>query len=230
MPVQVVSPVSLAAVAVSTSENQCALTADGRAYCWGGQFPSIDFIPELPGDCSDSYWLRFAGRPCVTPTPAARALRFEMLAVGGLTICGLDQLAQANCWWSGTDGQLGDGRSGNGTYSFTPRPVAGGIRFTTLANRGSSICGLAVDGRAHCWGNNFRGYLGRIGPSAAVPVSVAGDHVFTSISSGGSHTCGLDLRGEVWCWGASEQGVLGRPAASGDALEPVLAVMPTLVH
>ena len=225
-PVQVASPVLLASIAVSTTENQCALSVDGQAYCWGGQFPSIDFLPELPGDCSDSYWLRFAGRPCTTPTPATSSLRFSMVAVGGLTLCGLDHVGLANCWGSGTDGQLGDGRSGNGTYSLSPSAVAGDIHYSALANRGSSVCGLALDGRAHCWGSNFRGYLGRIGPPSAVPVPVAGDHVFTSISSGSLHTCGLDQMKKVWCWGAAEQGVLGRPDTSGDALEPVPVTMP----
>lgn len=226
LPVQVTSPVELASLAVSTSENQCALTVDGRAYCWGGQYPSIDFLPELLGDCSDSYWLRFAGRPCATATPTASTHRFSMLAVGGLTLCGLDQAGLASCWGSGTDGQLGDGRSGNGTYSLAPSPVAGSIHFAALANRGTSVCGLGLDGRGHCWGSNFRGFLGRIGLSSAVPVPVGGDHVFTSISSGALHTCGLDQAGEIWCWGAADQGVLGRPAALGDAFEPVLVAMP----
>jgi hypothetical protein len=190
LPVQVASPVLLASVAVSTSENQCALTVDGRAYCWGGQFPSIDFLPELPGDCSDSYWLRFAGRPCATPTTAASTHRFSMLAVGGLRC--------ADRWRLAVAGQRFDGqrRWASGWHVSLRRRWR---HLTALANRGTSVR-AGLDGGLTV-GQQLAGSWAGSGPRQRSWFRLL---VIVLPRSRRALHLRPDQTG-IWCWGAADQ-------------------------
>ena len=46
--------------------------------------------------------------------------------------------------------------------ALSPAPVAGDYRFTALETNGTAdvVCGLAVTGRAYCWGYGISGQLG----------------------------------------------------------------------
>jgi alpha-tubulin suppressor-like RCC1 family protein len=50
-------------------------------------------------------------------------------------------------------------------------------------------CGVTVDGRVVCWGENQFGQT--IEPSGP----------FQQVAAGGLHTCGLRSNGTVTCWG-----------------------------
>lgn len=184
----------------------CALELDGRAYCWG--FVSGSFDPDhyiAPGDCTTAYYHWYQGEQCVVPTPIATEVRFASLAGGG---CGLTDSGEAYCWGDGSSGTLGDGRTG--VYSVSPVRVDGEIQFQGLAAGSGHVCGLDVDGAAHCWGNNFRGQLG-IGENGAsggilflaVPTRVATDIRFVAVVAGSAHTCALSAEETVWCWGTT---------------------------
>jgi hypothetical protein len=75
-------------------------------------------------------------------------------------------------------------------------------------------CGLAADGATYCWGDNYRGALGRdtlfvsrVDPSEAEPVE--GAPPFFHIAAGGYHACGLTAEGAAYCWGLNEWGEVG---------------------
>lgn len=216
--------------AISGGWIYCALSSNTRAaYCWGSS-PG-DFGPtgwRESGDCSGTYFIAFEGQGCSLPTPVSGHLSFITLSVGGTTACGLVEGGAAYCWGNGTLGQLGDGTSGPGSHAVAPSPVAGGVRFQKLSVGATHACGLALDARVYCWGNNFRGYLGNADPELELsprPVAVAGDHRFSSLAAGWYHTCGIDTEGDVWCWGSGSEGQLGRHASYGDAYAPIPIVV-----
>jgi len=71
-------------------------------------------------------------------------------------------------------------------------------------------CGVAVGGRAWCWGFGGWGLLGLEDTNIVAVAPVAqGDERWTALGTGRTHTCGLRLDGTLWCWGARDAGQLG---------------------
>lgn len=89
-------------------------------------------------------------------------------------------------------------------------------------------CGVTVDSRAFCWGENDKqgvggGFLGNgLTSGSSIPVGVLGNLPFRSVAAGDRHTCGLLVDGRVYCWGLNQYGAMGSGAAAGfDQLAPV---------
>ena len=100
------------------------------------------------------------------------------------------------------------------------------LSFRQLAAGRFHTCGIALDHRAYCWGDNESLQLGdgtRTG--RLTPVLVAGGLRFLRLSAGTVHTCGATTDGVAYCWGANAEGELGdgttterrRPAAVNTA-------------
>ena len=122
------------------SEHSCALTADGRAYCWG--------IPALVGSVTASN--------VTAPLEVAGAHRFTALSAGLNATCALDAAAQAWCWGLNYGGELGDGTLDD---HAEPALVQSATRFVALG-AGGSPCALDASGQAWCWGANADGQVG----------------------------------------------------------------------
>ena len=87
-----------------------------------------------------------------------------------------------------------------------------------MACGSGTTCGVALDGTAYCWGENFFGSLGDGSLTQhATPTPVAGGHSFTAISAGAYHSCALDAAGTAYCWGQNWWGQLGN---GGSAIVP----------
>lgn len=102
----------------------CAVALTGDAYCWGynnsGQLGSVTTTTCFIGVENP------VAVACATqPTLVSGGLRFRMLSAGSQHVCGIAEDGRAYCWGRGVDGQLGDGRSGDGVYSLQPVRVAG---------------------------------------------------------------------------------------------------------
>lgn len=208
----------------------CGVTTAGSAHCWGvspGSFGPSEW--REPGDCATIFYTAYEGRGCLVPTPVSGGISFRSVSSGGTTICGLAGTGAAYCWGDGWLGTLGNGQAGFGVHTVEPVPVAGGFTFQSVAVGATHACGLATDGRALCWGNNFRGYLGtgQYGGGSASPLAVAGGHRFESIAVGGYHTCAMTEGRAVWCWGAGTEGQLGRSESLGDSNLPIPVSLPS---
>ena len=104
--------------------------------------------------------------------------------------------------------------------SDVPVAVASTVSFMTIAAGRYQTCGLAVDGRAYCWGTNLFGELGSDAspdvcdglPCARAPTPVAGALTFSAISVRGRTVCALTTDSLPHCWGLGDHGQLGSPA------------------
>ena len=185
------------AMAVATGSNStCALTADGKLYCWGS---------NNAGQIGDS---TFA--PTLVPSAALTNQTFVAIDAGEFTACALDHSGSAWCW--------GDDPSQPGvpvSYLYSPQRVQAPEAFGSLTVGRKFACGLDGGGSAWCWGENGHGQLG-VGDSAvhASPTRVKGGLHFASLQAGFFSTCGLTVAGSAYCWGDNFFGELG----TGDTL------------
>ena len=196
-------------------DHTCALTTDGKAYCWG----------------NNGYGTLGNGSRTNSPTPVAVSggLTFTSIVAGAWHTCALTASGDAYCWGLNDGGQLGNGPPTSlPAISSVPIAVAGGLKFTVLAATMQYTCGLVASGAAYCWGHNEFGQFGNGGRSSSVPattpVAVSGGLSFSSLDAGGYHTCGLN-GGSAYCWGLNQSGEIGNGLQGTD----VDALVPTAV-
>ena len=194
-----------------TWDGTCAITSDGRTYCWA------------PGDPA-----RLVPRLVRTPAP------LRQVRIGMFTACGLDSAGQVWCWPSPGLGKAGSSPLAVAVSGLPPieqlaiqdtlacgldqdgapycwnwrqpgsaHAAAPGFRFAQLSVGYATLCGIDSTAAAFCWGDNESGQLGigTVGPAAAAPQPVAGGFRFAQISVGGSYVCGLTTDARELCWG-----------------------------
>src|SRR4051812_35272209 len=145
-----------------------------------------------------------------TPTLINSTMTFVDITGGDFHTCGLPADGRPWCWGINTQGQSGNGVSGNAGVNV-PTIVIGGFIFSSISAGGAHTCGIQTSGVTSCWGNKVGGQPGNGGTvDRFEPAPITGEHVFTQISSSTvAHTCGLKASGEVWCWGQGQYGRLG---------------------
>jgi len=123
---------------VVTGAHTCALTITGAAYCWGY---------SANGQLGNNN----TGTVTATPVRTVGGIVFASVSVSKVddVTCGLSTSGAAYCWGKNDRGQLGDGTT---TRRLVPTPVAGGLRFKSLAVGTGHACAVAVSGIAYCWG------------------------------------------------------------------------------
>lgn len=124
-------------------QHNCALTASGQAWCWGGN-GSGELGDTVAGGCTTR------GALCSElPQRVNTGARFARLALGVEHSCALTATGEAWCWGSNGFSQLGRGPTPD---QGLPAEVSGGLRFRTLVASGVATCGIALDDTAWCWG------------------------------------------------------------------------------
>ena len=192
------------------SDQTCAVTSVGDAYCWGAG-SNRQFVQDHGG---------LGPNDSASPVAVGGGLAFASVATGDRHTCALTVAGMAHCWGVNQDHQLGDGNDDpyrNLWSSATPVAVAGGtIGFsTTTVTDAYSVpahtCGLTSAGIAYCWGANASGQLGDGTTTARMwAVAVVGGLTFRTVVAGSAHTCGLTFaRGSAYCWGANTSGQIG---------------------
>lgn len=96
-----------------------------------------------------------------------------------------------------------------------PTPIHfASIEAGTTNLAGGHSCGLALDGKAYCWGSNTNFELGLGGKKKngkTTPTAVTGGHSFHALSIGMNHTCTIEDVGQggsgpILCWGWNDWG------------------------
>ena len=181
---------------------------------WGGMVPGMTGRGSVAGGVAPT------PKPVTAVTGSVRSRDtmsgpFTSLVAGYAHTCGITAGGTAYCWGGNSNGQLGDGTSGNGSSGTSadhalPVAVSGGLAFTSLVAGDIHTCGLTSGGTAYCWGANRWGQIGDgTTEPPTTPVAVSGGRTFTSLVAGGYHTCGLTSGGTAYCWGANGDGRLG---------------------
>ncbi len=160
----------------------------------------------------------------------------KSISVGGGHTCGLSSSGTAFCWGDNKLNTLGNNGEKN---SSIPVPIAtpyseNPLIFSSLSAGNWHSCGLTLEGRGYCWGNNLNGENGNgTTDSLNVPVAVTSDSdgtslIFSKISASNSilgFACGVNLNGTAYCWGYNEGGQLGNGTLKNSSI-PVVVVAP----
>ena len=175
----------------------CALLEDKTNWCWGH-----NYYGQL-GDGTVSG----SSIPVLVLEPLSPSLSHKVSAAFQHT-CLLLESGRIQCWGSGGNGQLGNGRNSN---SRTPVSVIGIDNAVDIYTGGDHNCALLADGTIKCWGWNFVGQLGNgTNFSSNLPVSVVGidNAVALSTGVGRDATCAILEDGTVKCWGRNAHGLV----------------------
>lgn len=233
--------------------HNCALTSEGRVYCWGdnayGQLGIA--TPSRSG----------------TPVKLETNLRFVSLAAGAHTTCGVTSRRTVSCWGRGQRidveyaaqsdggyvavsvgsehqcaitetgrtmcwGSNGYGELGNSstTSATTPTPIVSVERFMSVTAGSNYTCAISIASQAFCWGHGFNGKLGSGSTnSSTTPVRVDGGLSFREIDAGADHSCATTIAGQAYCWGGDALEELGNGPNVPDQKE-YLSPIPSLVQ
>ena len=204
------------ATAITTGiYHSCALHQNGTITCWGnngyGQLGNgttqSSSVPVGVLDITDA-----------TAITAGGGFLF------GSHSCALHQTGVISCWGENSNGQLGNGQSGEDADSSVPVRVNGITNATAITTGWEHSCALHQDGTISCWGSNDRGRLGTGQSTVSLrddsadpsgPVRVNGITDATAITTGWDHSCALHQTGAVSCWGANGAGQLGNSQSTG---------------
>ena len=191
--------------------HMCALTAEGRALCWGN---------DEWGQLGDGKSSSFNPTAVTVDVPAGIA----MIAGGEDHTCVVTEAGAALCWGSNGHGQLGDGTM---TDSASPVPVKGLSTGVLAITAGFfHTCAITASHAAVCWGDNDFGQLGDgTTVQRSVPTPVVGLSTgVTAIDAGRTYnsyaTCAVTSDGVGRCWGTGELGQLG-DGSTIDSAKPV---------
>jgi len=130
----------------------------------------------------------------------------------------------SKCWGQNTNGQLGNGSTGDSAVPADVFGLSSGI--SSISTGLFHTCALTNSDSVKCWGLNSSGQLGD-GTSTdnLLPVSVIGlpkGKGISKISAGGQHTCALFQNGSIMCWGENWSGQLGNGQSGTYSKIPVL--------
>jgi alpha-tubulin suppressor-like RCC1 family protein len=204
-----------ASLAVGTA-HACALSSDGRAFCWGA---------NESGQLGDG--TRADRR---APVAVGGEARFTALAAGRAHTCGATTDGRVLCWGSNAERQVGvpDRRAAIPTPTVAALPL--NARAIAVTAGAAHSCALGAAGDAWCWGRNAGGQLGTGTRAARVrPVAVRAPAPLAAIGAAAVHTCALTTAGAPICWGVNAEGQVGDSTRTGRAAPTPVKLAPQLV-
>jgi alpha-tubulin suppressor-like RCC1 family protein len=140
-PVDVPGLTSGVAAITAGGASTCALTMAGGVKCWGANYSG-----ELGDGSFSPRWLPV---DVVGLTSGV-----AKIATGGSHTCAIMTSGGAKCWGQNTNGELGDGTSGN--YRTTPVDVTGlTAGVVAIAPGFVHTCALMTSGGVKCWGYDY---------------------------------------------------------------------------
>lgn len=188
----------------------CAITGDGRLYCWGD---------DGNGQVGD-------GEPLedrLSPTRVGTESDWDQVSVSVNHACGIrtdgadPPMRTLWCWGqNGAAGRLGDG---SGMNSAVPvQEASAGTDWAEVGTGDNFTCARTSGNTLFCWGS-ARAQLGACGEGTArepEPFPVGGTSLrdgWAQLTVGFAHACAIRMVAgggrELYCWGAGGAGRLG---------------------
>ena len=157
----------------------CAVTSDGRIYCWGDN----SYLTLQQSDRKD----RGSPVPISLVPGSANAVA---TAVGFTQICALLADATVQCWGSNTG---------------EPAVVVGITGAQAISSGHQHTCALLTGGKVKCWGDSTWGQQGQTNADGTIALS----STVEALKAGRYHTVVLLSDGTVWYWGQNAFGFQG---------------------
>jgi len=175
--------------------NTCAVLAGGKLKCWG--YNTYGAV----GDGSTTE--RRTPKQVEGLTSGVKGV-----SVGEYHTCAVLTNGKVKCWGYNSDGEIGNGTSGNEFY--TPQTVSN-IENATQVSAGNYFTCATVNEKAKCWGNNGDGALGDgTNDSRDKPTQVHNlDKNVKRVATGPYHACAIIGDGRLKCWGDNYYGGVG---------------------
>lgn len=180
-----------------SADGYCAVTSDGRAQCWGSNFPAwLGVDPETTAVTKPSVVQGIAG--------------ITDLAMGGESTCARVTGGSVYCWGSLDLVQSGqvppDGGDPAFGYTKTPMLVDAVPSAESISVGTGFACVRLVDGSLSCWGMNEHRELGRgvtdVSPAPPGKATLLGEPI-SAVVAAGARTFVITPKGDVLSWGSS---------------------------
>ena len=151
--------------------------------------------------------LLLVGTPIATvavtaTSAAAEPLTYSQISIGSGGACALSTGHQVLCWGDNYDSYLVGTSTERTVRTATIIPLPNNEQWSSIdIGPWSSHCGLAVSGRAFCWGTHSTGSY--FNPSSRTPIQVEfpNDLRVKEVQAGNYTACAIDLNDDLWCWG-----------------------------
>jgi hypothetical protein len=139
----------------------------------------------------------------VTATSAsADPFTYSQVSLGHGSICVLTKEHQVLCKGDNYNGYLVPNSNERTITQFTRINLPNGEQWATIhAGNSNTHCGLAVSGRAFCWGEGRIGSYFTTVSRVPVQVEFPNDIRVREVQAGYSTSCAIDLEDGLWCWG-----------------------------
>jgi len=188
--------------AISAGNSHTCAIADGKVYCWGGNY----YGQNGNGSSFDQN-----NTPVSVDDTTMSGVVTSISAGNNSHTCAIAD-GKAYCW-----GNNGYGRLGNGSTVNRHTPVAVDTSLmsgtvTSISAGDDHTCAIA-DGQAYCWGRGSASQLGNDSTDqqhtpVAVDTSLMSGTVTSISASKDRHTCAV-ASGQAYCWGSNSTGQLG---------------------
>jgi len=183
------------------SIHTCAVTTDGRLFCWGaggsgelGDGSTADRLVPVQVASLGAEWAQVS---------AGRSL------AGGSHTCAVKTDGRLFCWGAGGGGRLGNGSTANSLVPIQESSAA--ADWAQVSTGANHTCAVKTDGRLFCWGAGGSGALGTgsLSDSLVRVQESSGAADWAQVSTGANHTCAVKTDGRLFCWGSGNNGELG---------------------
>jgi len=227
-------------VEASQASHTCAVTEDGKLWCWGSSGAAVGNTHELyrREDCTlcCDWYTRMEGDQCVPwygdpiMQPVffpARGETIRSVFLGRSHTCarvfnGTDP--RTLCMGGNEDGQLARDPLERGGGSSLEHSIGGNVSDTRAEGGEDHNC-VIREGDVRCWGKNSAGQLGSMPMNAYRPTVIndgaLGVSTWLEVGLGWDHSCAISDAGGLYCWGDGGQGRLGN-GETGDTSTPTL--------
>lgn len=183
----------------------CGLSTVRDLWCWG------DAASTGSGETEPTR------TPLKVALPAGVTVETFQVSDGNPCIIASDGITY--CWGTNGDGQLGLGYTSPASVLLpTPVRLPAGVSLVSVHPGLNRVCGIATDGAAYCWGDNYEGSFGDDTYSDSfLPrrMVVPGGEAVVDLATGSYHTCIITVSHATWCFGRGGQGELGTGTTLG---------------